>query len=298
MRILLSGATGQLGQALAATLPKVGDVSAPPRAAFDLQRESTMRQILDEVNPGLIVNPAAYTAVDKAEIEPDIAMAVNGRAPEIMAEWAFANDATILHYSTDYVFDGSGRAPLKEDDPTNPINVYGETKRAGEVAVTESGASHLIIRSSWIYDAQGSNFLRTMLRLARERTSLQIVDDQIGAPTPAWWLAQVSTQIISQATSEGGFRGEGGSLLHAAPDGQTSWFGFASAIFEGARARSMSLAIETVDAIPTEAYPTPAARPRNSVFCLDRLRQTYKITPPDWRDALSPVLDETASFGL
>ncbi len=298
MRILLSGATGQLGRALAATLPRIGDVSAPPRASFDLQRETSIRTTLDETRPDLIVNAAAYTAVDKAEGEPDIAMAVNAKAPGVMAEWAAENGAAILHYSTDYVFDGTGCAPWKEDDPTNPINVYGESKNAGEVAVKASGASHLIIRTSWVYDGWGANFLRTMLHLARKRKNLQIVADQIGAPTPAWWLAETSTNIISHTEKNGGFCDEMSGILHAAPAGRTSWFGFASAIFDGAQARSIPLAVETVEPISTENYPTPAARPRNSVFCIDRLRQTYNVTPPDWHDALTPVLDEIAGSDL
>jgi dTDP-4-dehydrorhamnose reductase len=239
----------------------------------------------------LIVNAAAYTAVDKAESERDIAMAVNGEAPGIMASWAERHGAAILHYSTDYVFDGTGGTPWREDDPPSPINVYGETKRAGEIAVAGSGAPHLIIRTSWIYDAQGANFLRTILRLARERNSLQIVDDQVGAPTPAWWLAEVSARIAAENQM---FVGDRGGLLHAAPAGRTSWHGFAEAIVEGARERGLSFAVEAIEPIPSSAYSTPATRPLSSMLSLDRLEKIFGVAPPPWRDALSPVLDEIA----
>lgn len=291
MRILLSGGTGQLGRALAATLPAIGDITVPTRTELDLQNGAAMRGALDSVRPDLIINAAAYTAVDKAESEPAIAMAVNGEAPGIMADWAARHGAAILHYSTDYVFDGTGGTPWREGDPTGPINVYGESKRAGEVAIAESGAPHLIIRTSWIYDAQGANFLRTILRLARERSELQFVDDQIGAPTPAWWLAEASTRIVVENQ---GFMGDRGGLLHTAPAGRTSWHGFAEAIVEGARERGGSFAVEAIDPIPSSAYPTPAARPLNSRLCLDRLEKVFGVTPPLWRDALSPVLDEIA----
>lgn len=291
MRILLSGGTGQLGRALASTLPAIGDLSAPTRTELDLQHSTTIHRVLGMVCPDLIINAAAYTAVDKAESEPDMAMAVNGEAPGIMADWAAQNGAAILHYSTDYVFDGTGKTPWREDDPTGPINVYGKSKRAGEIAIAKSGAPHLVIRTSWVYDAQGPNFLRTILRLAGERNRLQIVDDQIGAPTPAWWLAKASAQIIAENQS---FTGNRGGLLHAAPAGQTSWHGFAEAIVEGARNRGVSLTVEAIEPLPSSAYPTPADRPRNSMLCLDHLNEVFGVRPPHWRDVLSPVLDQVA----
>ena len=213
-----------------------------------------------------------------------------------MADWAAAHNAAILHYSTDYVFDGANAEPARESDPTAPLNVYGETKRAGEIAVAESGARYLIVRTSWLYDAEDTNFLRTILRLAGERSALQIVDDQIGAPTPAWWLANASTRIIAKSGAGAMFEGSRGGLLHAAPEGETSWHGFAVAIVAGARDRGISLKVEEIAPIPTSAYPTPAARPKRSVFALDRLRKEFRIVPPHWRDALSPVLDRVAGL--
>jgi dTDP-4-dehydrorhamnose reductase len=291
VRILLSGKTGQLGRALGSALTNIGDLTVLGRDEFDLTSQPSMRRTLNEIRPDLIVNAAAYTAVDKAESERDLAMAVNGEAPGFMASWAAENDAAILHYSTDYVFDGTATEPYREDDAPNPINIYGETKRAGEIAVTKARAPHLIIRTSWVYDAEGSNFLRTILRLARERTNLQIVNDQRGAPTPTWWLAETSKRIISTSSGNDLF-GKGRSrLLHAAPTGVTSWHGFATAIIDEMRRRSYNFAVETIEPIPTSGYPTPAARPLNSALCLDRLRQNFGITPPTWRDALAPVID-------
>lgn len=294
MRILLSGATGQLGRAFARTLPALGQVFAPGRKEFDLSSEADMRRVLDQFRPDLIVNTAAYTAVDMAEIDQDMAIAINGHAPGHIARWAAANSAALLHYSTDYVFNGTKNTPYRETDPTDPVNAYGASKLAGEIAIAQSGADHLIIRTSWLYDADGTNFLRTILSLARERTSLTIVSDQVGAPTPAWWLAEASTKIVAMADGGPIFSGNRSGILHAAPSGTTSWHGFATAIVEGARSRSVPLAAETIAPIPSTAYPTPAARPKNSVFCLDRLRQDFGIAPPHWRDALQPVLDAVA----
>lgn len=291
MVILLLGASGQLGRELSATLATIGDVVAPPRSALDLERPATIRRTLEAVRPDLIVNAAAYTAVDRAEIEPEIAMAVNGEAPGILADWARRHDAAFLHYSTDYVFDGTGDTPWHEHRATGPINLYGKSKRAGEVAVMDSSAVHLIIRSSWIYSARGSNFLRSILGLARERSHLQVVDDQIGAPTPAWWLAKCTALILAGGI---GFVGKRGGLLHAAAAGHTSWHGFAEAIVAGARERGIPLAVKSIEPVPSSAYQSPAARPKNSVFNLDRLENTFGVTPPDWKAALSPVLDEVA----
>lgn len=294
MQILLSGATGKLGRALHGNLTRLGEVSAPTRAAFDLAVEESVRQTLDALRPDLIVNAAAYTAVDRAEEERDAAQQINARAPGIMAKWAAAHGSAILHYSTDYVFDGKGRTPWKESDQTDPVNAYGATKRAGEIAIAESGAAHLIVRTSWLYDAQGANFARTILRLARERSELRIIDDQIGAPTPAWWLAEASIRILQQFGDGILFEGRRGGPLHAAPEGTTSWYGFAMAIIDGARERAMPLSVEKIVPIPTSEYPTPAARPEFSVFDLSRLRTEFEISPPHWRDALAPVLDDIA----
>lgn len=291
MRILLSGKSGQLGRALASALQDVGDITALGRDEFDLTSQDSMQRALDEIRPDLIINAAAYTAVDKAESERDLAMAVNGEAPGFMARWAAENNAAILHYSTDYVFDGTATEPYRENDAPNPINIYGETKRAGEIAVTKAAAPHLIIRTSWVYDAEGSNFLRTVLRLARERTSLQIVNDQQGAPTPAWWLAEASKQIIVDSISNDLFGKDRSGLLNAAPTGVTSWHGFATAIIDEMRQRSIPLAVETIEPIPTSDYPTPATRPQNSALYLKRLKLEFGITPPTWQEALAPVIN-------
>ena len=289
MDILLVGASGQLGRALHGKLAQLGDVAAPSRMEFDLAREDSVRRGLNAARPELIVNAAAYTDVDRAEKERDVAQKINTHAPAVLAQWAATHDTALLHYSSDYVFDGKGRTPYRESDPAEPVNFYGETKRAGEVAVAESRAEHLIIRTSWLYDAQGANFLRTILRLAKECNTVRIVEDQIGAPTPAWWLAEASVQILQRFLER---RRSG--LLHVATAGTTSWYGFAKAIIDGARDRQLPLSVAEVQPIATRDYPKPAVRPENSVFDLTRLRTEFYVNPPHWRDALSPVLDDFA----
>ena len=282
MRILLTGGTGQLGRALAVALLDVGLVNSPPRAEFDLASEGSMRRVLDAWRPDMIVNAAAYTAVDRAESEPEAALRVNGAAPAVLANWAAANGAAIVHYSTDYVFDGTAARAYREDDPPKPVNAYGRGKLAGEAAVRGSGAAHLVIRTSWLYAAKGNNFLHAILRLARENETLRIVDDQIGAPTSAQWLAQATARILANTPPRGALRG----VLHAAAAGSVSWHGFASAIVARARERGFPVRARTITPIPTSAYPTPAARPRNSVLDLDRLRKDHGIDPPPWREQL------------
>lgn len=289
-RILLTGGTGQLGRNLALALQELGKMKVPARAEFDLASPTSMRRMLDEWRPGLIVNAAAYTAVDRAESEPELALAVSGAAPAAMAGWAARNDAAIVHYSTDYVFDGAAPRAYREDDKTGPISVYGASKLTGEAAVRDSGADHLIIRTSWLYAAQGQNFLHTILRLARERETLCIVDDQTGAPTSAQWLARISARIIAKPP----FAGDRSGVLHAAAAGSVSWHGFACAIVERARARGWPVKVETISPISTSGYPTPAARPRNSVLDLDRLGRVYGIVPTPWREQLDAALDRIA----
>ncbi len=289
-RILLTGATGQLGRTLAGALPELGEVNAPARAEFDLESEPSMRRLLDNWRPELIVNAAAYTAVDKAESEPGRAMRVNGAAPATMAGWAAQNGAAILHYSTDYVFDGTATRPYREDDSVNPLGAYGKSKLAGEAALRGSGAVYLIIRTSWLYAAAGGNFLQRILRLARENETLRIVDDQIGAPTSAEWLAQASARILADAPLRGDRRG----VLHAAAAGSVSWHGFACAIVARARERGWPIKAAEILPIPTSAYPAPAARPRNSVLALDRLRRDHGIEPPSWREQLDAVFARIA----
>ena len=291
-RILLTGGTGQLGRNLALALQELGKMKVPARAEFDLASEASMHRTLDEWRPGLIVNAAAYTAVDRAESEPELALAVNGAAPAAMAGWATRNDAAIVHFSTNYVFDGAAPHAYREADKTGPVSVYGASKLAGEAAVRESGAAHLIIRTSWLYAAQGQNFVHTILRLAREREALRIVDDQTGAPTSAEWLPRISAQIIAKPP----FSGNRSGVLHAAADGSVSWHGVACAIVDGARARGWPIKARTISPIPTSDYPTPAARPRNSVLDLDRLGRIYGIAPTPWREQLDAELDKIAPF--
>lgn len=293
MKVLLTGREGQIGGHLARLLLGFCDCWAVDQDDFDLADPAAIHAALAEFRPVLIVNTAAYTDVDGAEDDRDLAFALNATAPEVMAEWAAANDAALVHYSTDYVYDGGGDQPRSEDDEVGPINVYGESKLAGDEAIAATGASHLILRTSWIYAAKGRNFLNTMLKLGAERETLSIVADQIGAPTPAAMVAAVTADILSQTRSGGieTFRQKGG-VVHCAASGETSWHGFAEAIFADARARGAELKIGEVTPIPSADYPTSAARPANSRLAMSRLKKNFGIETPDWRDGLSHVLDE------
>lgn len=250
------------------------------------------------VAPQLIVNAAAYTAVDRAEKEHDLAMAVNAAAPAILAEEAERIGAGIVHYSTDYVFDGSGTRPWREEDTTGPLNAYGHSKLAGEEAIRASGAAHLILRTSWVYAARGSNFVRTMLRLGQERPELRVVADQHGAPTAARVIADMTGQILAQAGGEfAKFLAERGGTTHLCCRGETTWHGLATAIFEFARKHGISLAVQNVEPIRTEEYPTPARRPANSRLDCGRLRERFGLTAPAWQEALSLCVQEMVSSG-
>jgi len=294
MRILLTGATGQVGGAL---LPRLRrhDVLAADRVALDLARPERIAEALDRLAPDLIINPAAYTAVDKAEDERDLAMRVNAGAPDALARWACEKNVPLLHFSTDYVFDGRSDRPWREDDATGPLSVYGASKLAGEEAIRSIGGTFLIVRTSWVYAAKGPNFLRTIARLARERKELRIVADQIGAPTPAAVVADVITSMVAGGLDA--FRSDcarANGLVHLATSGEASWHGFAAAIVDGLKARGVKLAVEQVNPIKSEEYPTRATRPRNSRLDLSRLRQVFGIKPPPWREALAPELDQLA----
>ena len=298
MRILLTGATGQVGGVL---LPRLRrhDVLAADRATLDLARPERIADVLDRLAPDLIINPAAYTAVDKAEDEHDLAMRVNAGAPEALARWASARNVPLVHFSTDYVFDGSHDRPWREDDATGPLSVYGASKLAGEEAIRMTGGTFLIVRTSWVYVAKGTNksanFLRTIARLARERKELRIVADQIGAPTPAAVIADAITSMVTGGLDA--FRADcarANGLVHLATSGETSWHGFATAIVDGLKARGVKLAAEQVNPIKSEEYPTRATRPRNSRLDLSRLQQVFGIKPPSWREALALELDQLA----
>jgi dTDP-4-dehydrorhamnose reductase len=302
MRILVTGVTGQVGGALVAALGSADTVVPADRAALDLGRPADIAAALDRLAPDLIVNPAAYTQVDRAEDERDLAFRVNSEAPGAMASWATRRGVPLIHFSTDYVFDGAGTRPWREDDVARPLSVYGASKLAGENAVRAAGGAHLIIRTSWVYAATGTNFLRTMAQLARERTELRVVADQFGAPTPAGLIAASVAAIIKSGRAPIGpplsarFAAAGG-LVHLAAAGETTWHGFASAIVAGLKAQGVPLAVERVVPIATADYPTKAKRPANSRLDLTRLRTQFAIAPPQWEDVLVPELDLLAGKG-
>lgn len=290
-RILLLGKNGQVGWELRRTLLPLGRVTALGSEDVDLADPGATRAAVRETKPDLIVAAAAYTAVDAAEEEPELAMAVNGTAPGVLAEEAERSGAAIVHYSTDYVFDGGKSEPYTEEDEPSPINVYGETKLAGERAVRDSGAPYLLLRTSWVYGLRGKNFLLSILRLAREREELRIVNDQVGAPTWCRAIAETTAQTLAQSRGDfAGFLRENGGLYHLSAAGQTSWHGFASEILTHQEASS--LAPTELTPIPTSEYPTPAARPLNSLLSSSRLERTSGLTMPPWEKQLELCLGE------
>lgn len=297
MKLLLLGRGGQVGWELWRSLQPLGQVVACDRSMADLSRPESLAALVESVAPQVIVNAAAYTAVDRAEQERDLAFAVNAEAPGALARAAREVGALLLHYSTDYVFAGSGSAPRDERADTGPLNVYGQSKLEGERAVARAGGDWLVLRTSWVYGARGSNFLRTMLRLGAEREQLRVVCDQIGAPTSARLIADATAQIVRQAQADrapGRFESE---VLHLCAGGETSWHGFAQAIFDGWRERygSEALKVRDVAAIPSSEYPTPAARPLNSRLDCGRVRERYGVCLPDWRVGVGLVVDEMAT---
>jgi dTDP-4-dehydrorhamnose reductase len=297
-RILLTGATGQVGEALLRTLDPLGEVIAPGRDRLDLAQPDSIRAAVRELAPSWIVNPAAYTAVDKAESEPELAFAVNSTAPGVLAEEAARIGAGLIHFSTDYVFDGSKASSYVETDATAPINVYGCSKLAGEKAVADNSDMFLIFRTSWVYGATGKNFLRTILRLARERDALRIIGDQHGAPTWSYDLAQMTAHVIKRTDAAGGpqevLRQDSG-VYHASSSGETTWFGFAAAALEDLRRAYPSQPLAAVEAISTSEYPTPARRPINSRLDCGLLADRLGWRMPDWRESLHQVMDEISS---
>ncbi|THF62959.1 dTDP-4-dehydrorhamnose reductase [Pseudothauera nasutitermitis] len=294
MKILLTGASGQVGWELARSLQPLGEVVAPARAACDLARPETLAALVDRVAPQLIVNAAAYTAVDRAESEEALATRVNAEAVAELARAARRHGALLVHYSTDYVFDGGKAGAYREDDVVAPLNAYGRGKLAGERAVLASGCDHLIFRTTWVYAARGANFLRTMLRLGAERETLRVVADQVGAPTWARNIADATALAVAQARRE---RAEGrfeSGLFHLAGGGETSWHGFAEAIFALAREKlpEQPLKVARVEAIGSAEYPTPAVRPLNSRLNQDALAARFGLRLPPWRDALARCIEE------
>jgi dTDP-4-dehydrorhamnose reductase len=291
-KILLIGKNGQLGYELERTLAAAGEVIALNSSQLNLTDTQLLRSTLRNIAPDIIINAAAYTAVDQAEAEPDLAMAINGIAPGVMAEEAQRLDALLIHYSTDYVFDGSKIGAYTEQDTPNPLSVYGKTKLHGEQAIQNSDCRHLIFRTSWVYGKRGKNFMLTMLRLAKQGTQLKIVNDQIGAPTSSSQLAQATAQVLQSAVLETDELDKRSGLYHLSAAGQTSWYGFALAIFKQAiRAGQLSDFPEVIP-IASADYPTAARRPMNSVLSNQKISGTFGITLPDWESALAQVLPE------
>ncbi len=291
--ILLTGVTGQVGFELQRALAPLGPVLALDRQSCDLSNGVALQQKVRELQPAIIVNPAAYTAVDKAESEPELAMAINGAAPGLLGQAAAEVDALVVHYSTDYVFDGSGTRPYAETDRPNPLSVYGRSKLAGEQALQASGARHLILRTSWVYGAFGGNFAKTMLRLAAEREQLKVVADQFGAPTSAALIADVTAQLLGHYL-RGAPADFPGGLYHLAAGGETNWHEYAATVIAAARAagRPLKLAADGLLPIPSRDYPTPAPRPANSRLDTRHLRGTFGLELPDWRQGLAHVLQQ------
>jgi dTDP-4-dehydrorhamnose reductase len=283
--VLLTGANGQVGFELARALQGLGRIVAVDRSRCDLADLDGLRRVVRQVRPDLIVNAAAYTAVDRAEDEFELAMRINGEAPGVLAEEAKDSGAALIHYSTDYVFNGEKSTPYSEDDATDPLNAYGRSKLAGEQAISASGAQHLILRTSWVYGLRGRNFLLTMLRLGAERPQLKVVADQFGAPTWSNTIAALTAHLIAQAfaTEDVQWWDERTGIYHLCAGDWTSWHGFASAIFELADLAGSPSA----EPIPASEYPAPARRPANSRMSNDKLQRVFGLTPPHWREALT-----------
>jgi dTDP-4-dehydrorhamnose reductase len=289
MKILLTGINGQIGWELRRTLAPFGQVLAADRSMLDLACSDSIRRIIRGVQPDLIVNPAAYTAVDKAESEPELAMAINGVAPGIMAEEARRLGIPLVHFSTDYVFDGDKPEPYLEEDAPNPQNVYGATKLSGERAVAATGAQHLILRTGWVYGLRGRNFLLTMQRLARERAEVGVVYDQFGAPTWSRLIAEATALAVARWLDQPDMKTKSG-VYHLSCGGHTSWHGFTAAILSHMYQEGGNWA--KLKAIPGEAYPAQARRPANSVLSNAKLQSVFGLQLPDWADALALCLDK------
>ena len=295
MKVLLLGKGGQVGWELQRSLAPLGELVALDFDSTDFNadfnRPEQLAETVLKVRPDVIVNAAAHTAVDKAESEPDFARKLNATSPGVVAEAANQIGALMVHYSTDYIFDGSGSKPWREDDATGPLSVYGRTKLEGEQLVAANCPRHLIFRTSWVYAARGGNFAKTMLRLAKERDRLTVIDDQFGAPTGAELLADVTAHAIRAALQDEKKTG----LYHLVAGGETSWHGYAKFVVEQAREAGVELKASpsTVDAVPTSAFPTPATRPQNSRLDTSKLQSTFGLTLPHWQAGVARMLRET-----
>jgi len=293
MKILLFGKIGQVGWELNRSLQPLGEVIALDVKDADFSEPESLRQIVRNIKPNLIVNAVAYTAVDKAETDEELALKINGISPGVLAEEALRIDALLVHYSTDYVFDGTKKEPYVETDEPNPLNVYGRTKLAGEIAVREAGCDYLTFRTSWVYASRANNFMLTMLKLAQEREHLSIVSDQIGAPTTARLLADTTLLCIQQSLKERVAGLFSSDLYHLTASGQTSWHGFTEEIVKLAdKHLNMPLKIKDIKKIPTTDYPTPAKRPMNSQLALTKLESAFILKMPDWKDSLTICIAE------
>lgn len=295
MKILLFGANGQVGHELRRALAPLGDIVCTTRSGLlagatrcevaDFDTPKSLPPLIERVAPDVVVNAAAYTAVDKAESEPGAAFRANAESPGEIARACARCNALLVHYSTDYVFDGTGTRPYREDDPVSPLGVYGESKLAGEEAIRASGARHMIFRTAWVYADHGRNFLLTMLRLGTEREELRVVADQIGTPTPAALIADVTSQVLAHQPQVSG-------TWHLTASGQTSWHGFAEAIFDRALGAGLIHRRPLVVPIKTIEYPTPARRPAYSCLDNSRLRDDFGVVFPDWRNGLDRILGQ------
>jgi dTDP-4-dehydrorhamnose reductase len=295
MKILLLGKNGQVGWELQRALAPLGelvalDFDSPGPLSADFSKPESLAATVRAVAPQIIVNAAAHTAVDKAESEPDLARAINASAVGVIAREAATLGAWLAHYSTDYVFDGSGSTPWIEDSPTGPLSVYGKTKLEGEEAIRASGAKHLIFRTSWVYAARGGNFAKTMLRLAKERDRLTVIDDQVGAPTGADLLADITAHALRAAQQQPVLAG----TYHAVAAGETHWHGYAQHVIEFARAagQPIKVAAHAIEAVPTSAFPTPARRPGNSRMNTSKLQQAFGLSLPAWQTGVERMLTE------
>lgn len=295
MKILLLGKNGQVGWELQRALAPLGelialDFDSPGPLGADFSKPESLAATVRAVAPQIIVNAAAHTAVDKAESEPELARAINASAAGVLAREAVAIGAWLAHYSTDYVFDGSGSTPWLEDSPTGPLSVYGQTKLEGEDAIRTSGVRHLIFRTSWVYAARGGNFAKTMLRLAKERDKLTVINDQIGAPTGADLLADVTAHALRAALQQPVLSG----TYHAVAGGETSWHGYAKHVIEFARAAGQPIKVpaDAIEPVPTSAFPTPAKRPGNSRMNTRKLQETFGFTLPPWQTGVERMLTE------
>ena len=298
-RVLCTGIDGQLGSGMLKALRAggwevtptwwgPGPAPCPDAVSLNLADEDAIRRVMDEVRPRIVINCAAYTAVDLAESEQEMALAVNGRAPGIFGQEAAKTGAAVIHFSTDYVYDGEGRTPRSEDSPTGPANAYGRTKLQGDLALLQSGAPAWILRTSWVYAPGGKNFIGTILKLAMEKDELRIVDDQVGAPTPAGVLVDTVMAMLGEHPKDPVVRIDATrGIYHVCCRGETSWYGIVRKLEGEARSRGLTLKVRDIQPVPTRAYPTPAKRPLNSRLSLEKLKNRFGIEPPTWQEALT-----------